>query len=243
MKLITLNTWGKSGPYQKRWNYLLETLQTLKPDVLCLQEVADDELTQLLQKTFQFKHHAAAYSAGLLLISKLPLSENLTIDYQHVSPSEKNYERKAVMTKVKVGNQNLIIANTHLAWRAEDRSVRNGQISELLKAVKKTGFPALICGDLNDIPESSILEETRLAEYENLLQAFQPEAITWDNRNPFIQSHSVRFPDRQVDYILIHNLAARILKTKDCVVTFDRHNQESIYPSDHYGIVAEFEVL
>ncbi len=240
MKLITLNTWGKDGPYQERWNYFLQELAASPPDVMCLQEVADDELTRLIQKFLRLSHHVSDYKAGLLIISKFPLSGSSTLVYQHVSPSEKNYERKALITKFAIGTHELLLANTHLAWREEDRPVRDGQISELLKTVKSKGLPSLICGDLNDIPESSPLELTRSAGYENLIQSFQPDTITWDNHNPFIQSHSVRFPDRQIDYILLQESVSQILKAKSCSVAFNRPNDKLIYPSDHYGISAEF---
>ena len=243
MKLITLNMWGKCGPYQKRWDYFLEQLKELSPDILCLQEVGDDELTEILVKTFRLNHFAAAYQAGLLTISRFPISEKQTLRYQSHSPQEPNYERSAVLTKINLGQYNLMVANTHLAWREDDRPTRDRQMEELLYVIKNTKLPSLICGDLNDIPESSPLEKCFEASYENLIQVREPDVITWDNQNPFIQTHCVKFPDRQIDYILVHEAASKILKVKTCRRTFDQPNEELIFPSDHYGLVAEFEVL
>lgn len=243
MKLMTLNTWGKCGPYQERWNYLLEDLIELKPDILCLQEVMNDELTQILNSTFGFTQSAHAYDSGLLILSNLALHDSHVVTYRHQSPSERNDERKAIIAKIKFGDKEVVIANTHLAWREEDRPVRDKQMKELLHAVGKIWLPSIICGDLNDIPESSPLEQIRAAGYENTLQIHHPEAITWDNRNPFIQSHSVRFPDRQIDYILVHESASKILKTVECQLAFNQANEKRIYPSDHYGIFARMESI
>ena len=240
MKLVTLNTWGKCGPYKERWEYFLRKLGNLSPDILCLQEVMDDELTKLLRNNLGFNHLASAYGAGLLMLSRFPIDKSNVLDYQHRSPSEINYERKAIITKMKIDKKDLVIANTHLAWREEDRPTRNGQVKELLETVKKMGFPSIICGDLNDIPESSPLEATMTADYENLIQRFHPDIITWDNNNPFIQTHSVRFPDRQIDYILIHESVSKILNADSCRRCFDQPNEKLIYPSDHYGVTAEF---
>lgn len=242
MRLITLNTWGKCGPYQERWRFLLEELGNLKPDVLCLQEVMDDELTRSLQKFLGFSNFIPSYEAGLLILSRFPLSDHRILSYQHRSPQEMDYKRNAITTKIKIGKIELVLANTHLAWREEDRPTRDGQITELLEAIKETCFPSIICGDLNDIPESLPLERTRTSGYENLLQIYQPDAITWDNRNLFIQTHNVKFPDRQIDYILTHESASRILKPKTCRRAFDQINEQLIYPSDHYGIFSEFKI-
>lgn len=240
---MTLNTWGKCGPYRERWDYLLLEVRNLSPDVLCLQEVVDGELTELLCRSLGFNQMVSAYTAGLLILSRFPILESNFLSYQHCSPSEKDYDRKAILSKIKIEHQDLVVANTHLAWREEDRPTRNVQINELLGAMKKMGFPSMICGDLNDIPESSPLEQARLAGYENLIERFHPDVITWDNKSPFIQSHAVRFPDRQIDYILIHASVSNVLKPKSCQLAFNIPNEKLIYPSDHYGLFAEFEIL
>ncbi len=241
MKLITLNAWGKNGPFKQRWDYFLEELAALKPDLLCLQEVIDDELTQRLRDVLDLRHWVSSYKAGLLILSQFPILDSRILSYQHCSSSEMNYERHAIITKIKIGKKELIIANTHLAWREEDRPTRDSQVRELLDAVKKTGFPTIICGDLNDTPESSPLKQAGMAGYENLIQTYHPGTITWDNSNPFIQTHSVKFPDRQIDYILTHESVSKILKPKTCRLAFNRLNDKLIYPSDHYGIFSEFE--
>ena len=108
---------------------------------------------------------------------------------------------------------------------------------ELLVAVQKSGSPSLICGDLNDVPASPVLKQTQTAGYENLTKRYHPSVITWDNHNLFIQMHHVKFPDRQIDYILV----SKILKPKACEVVFNRANAKQVYPSDHYGLLAEFD--
>jgi len=242
VKLITLNTWGKCGPYRERWNFSLAELEGLKPDLLCLQEVVDDELTQKLERLLGFTHTVSAYRAGLLLISRFPILEHQVLIYQHHSSFETVDERRAILAKIKIQDHELIIANTHLTWRVEDRLIRDEQARELLKAVEEAEPPSIICGDLNDVPDSLALKQIQTAGYENLIQNYDPKPITWDNQNPFIQSHSDKLPDRQIDYILIHQTVSRILKPKSCEVVFNRTNEKLIYPSDHYGLLAEFVV-
>lgn len=243
MKLITLNTWGKCGPYEERWNFFLAELERLKPDVLCLQEVADDELTQKLKKFLGFSDLVFDYRAGLLVMSRFPILDKRILIYQDYSPFETKDERRAILAKIKIQDQEFVIANTHLTWRPEDQLVRNEQARELLEAGKETEPPSLICGDLNDVPDSFALKQIQTAGYENLIQKYHPKSITWDNQNLFIQTHKVKFPNRQIDYILIHQTVSKILKPKSCEVVFNRTNEKSIYPSDHYGLLAEFQKI
>ena len=242
MKLITLNTWGKCGPYQERWNFLLKELARLKPDLLCLQEVVDDGLTQKLQKLLGLTHTVSAYKAGLLVMSRFPILEQRVLIYQDHSPFETKDERRVILAKIKIQNQELMITNTHLTWRVEDRLIRDEQVRELLEAVEEAELPSIICGDLNDVPDSLALKQIQTAGYENLIQNYHPKPITWDNQNLFIQTHKVKFPNRQIDYILMHQTTSKILKPKSCEVVFNRPNEKLIYPSDHYGLLAEFVV-
>ncbi len=246
MKLITLNTWGKCGPFRKRWDYFLKELERFSPDILCLQEVVNDELPKKIQHSFALNHIHSSYIAGLAIISRFPLLETDTLTYQTCSPLETDYERKVIFTKIKINDRNLVIANTHLAWREEDHPTREGQVKELLEVLKKLKDPSMITGDLNDVPESSPLVKVKTVGYKNLIEDFIPvnqKAVTWDNQNLFIQTHNVRFPDRQIDYILIHPSVSKILKPISCKVIFNRMNEKQIYPSDHYGIFAEFEIV
>ena len=240
MKLITLNTWGKCGPYQDRWNFFLAELKHIQPDLLCLQEVADDELTQKLEKLLGFTNVVSDYRAGLLVMSRFPISESRIMVYRDYSPFETKDERRAILAKIKIQDREFVIANTHLTWRTEDQLIRNEQARELLEADGESEPPSIICGDLNDVPDSFALKQIQTAGYENLIQKYNPKPITWDNQNLFIRTHKVKFPDRQIDYILIHQSVSKILKPKSCKIVFNRTNGKSIYPSDHYGLLAEF---
>lgn len=243
MKIITLNTWGKCGPYQDRWNFFLDELQPLMPDILCLQEVGDDELTKKIWNLYRPEKLKVlhAYDSGLLILSRFPVLDHKILTYHSFSPLERKDERKAIIAKIQINEHSITVANTHLAWREIDRAVRQEQIHELIDTVKQMKLPALITGDLNDIPESSPLEETRMAGYKNLLERYQTGAITWDNQNLFIQSHNVKFQNRQIDYLLTHESLKHFLRPKSCSVIFNQARNQMMYPSDHYGLIAEFE--
>ena len=240
MKIIMLNTWGHSGPYQKRWEVLFRELERYTPDVLCLQEVFQPELVQKLEKKFLFSHVLKSYEAGLVLMTQFPISSHQILNYKAISPNEQQ-NRQALLVGLKIHTKEIVIANTHLSWKAEDESVRHSQVQELLQAIANQGHLALLAGDFNDVAGSKPIEEIRKAGYVdlyNLLHAKKPK-ITWDNQNPFIQTHNVKFSDRQIDFLFLHNKLIKANTIKKCEIIFNRPDQNGIYPSDHYGVLAD----
>jgi endonuclease/exonuclease/phosphatase family metal-dependent hydrolase len=110
----------------------------------------------------------------------------------------------------------------------------------------KTGRPAALCGDFNSefsSPEHAYLRKSGFTD----TMAGMPDEKkpSWDNLSPFIQGHNFRFPNRRIDLILANkeflNIHAPIL----VAIAFNKptssgDSQNSIFPSDHYGIVGEF---
>lgn len=242
MKIATLNTWGNSGPYQERWNFLWQELHSLAPDVICLQEVFNPTLTEGIKTNLRFPFSAASLEAGLCVITRFPIVVEEILNYHVVSPLE-SYERSAILVTLEIGKEKLLIANTHLSWKLEDRQTRIAQIEELLQAVKKLKTCAILTGDFNDIPESTPIEKIKSAGFIDTFNSLHHTSagITWDNHNPFIRTHDVTFPNRRIDFLFAEEKLLRRHALKTCEVAFNRHNEEGIYPSDHYGLLAEIE--
>ncbi|MBI1978068.1 MAG: endonuclease/exonuclease/phosphatase family protein [Candidatus Omnitrophica bacterium] len=242
MNILTLNTWGNCGPWEDRWNFFLEELRKLNPDLIFLQELKDSFLADRIQNEIGIKHLCANYESGLFIASRIPFIFQEHLKYKTQSSTE-HEERRALICGIHAGNveHQILIANTHLSWRTEDGLVRLAQVKELLEVIQKKGDMALLAGDFNDVPNSQSIKKVIQAGYLNMLELLHPgEAnITWDNQNPFIQTHSVKFLDRQIDYLFANQnfLAQHPLET--CEIVFNHPNKKGIYPSDHYGIFAE----
>ena len=240
MKIVTLNTWGKYGPYQERWKVLLEELIWLKPDVICFQEVQDNTLIDQVKKSLSLPYASFAYEAGLVTIGRFPFFRENILKYKATTQIEKE-DRRAILVGLSVGLTQILIANTHLTWRLEDESIRLKQVQELLRAVQKESYPALLIGDFNDNPQSKPIQEIKEKGYCNLLELASPNGlrITWDNQNPFIQTHSIQFPDREIDFIFADQEFLRLNPLKTGKLVFNRRDPKAIYPSDHYGVFVE----
>ncbi len=245
MKIVTLNTWGKYGPYEKRFPLIVSELQKIKADVVCLQEVVDSELKDEIQASCHFHDFHECYPAGLLTFSNLPIEEKIIYRYKTISTNETN-DRRVILTKTTAQNKTLWIVNTHLSWRAEDDPVRLEQMKELLQCITQLTWNenTILTGDFNCTPDSLPIKILKEAGFIDLFSKLYPteSGFTWDNeRNPFLKTHSILFPDRRIDLILANQNFLHMFPLKKCELIFTKPAAGDIFPSDHFGVSAEFD--
>ncbi|MBI4387964.1 MAG: endonuclease/exonuclease/phosphatase family protein [Candidatus Omnitrophica bacterium] len=244
MKIITLNTWGKYGPYEKRFPLIVSELQKIKADVICLQEVVDAELKDKIQAFCHFRDFHECYPAGLLTFSDLPIEEKIIYRYKTISTNETN-DRQVVLIKTTVQNKTLWIANTHLSWRVEDEPIRLEQVKELLQCITQLTWNenTILTGDFNCTSDSAPIQKLKEAGLVDIFEKLHPKenGFTWDNdRNPFLKTHSVLFPNRRIDLMLANQHFLKNFSIKTCELAFTQPTDET-FPSDHFGGCAEFD--
>ena len=229
VKVLTLNMWGAFGPPERR-PVLREAILKTEANLLLLQEanVPDNLLDSLpYPERFHFPE------AGLAILSRFPAPEERRITYKVVSPLEPHL-RGALFARLDVDGKNLWAGATHLAWKAEDGATRLAQVEELLSFTAALTDPVLIGGDFNAAPADPPIRRMISAGFKDL---HSEGGITWDNQNPFIQSHSVRFPDRRIDYLFLRGQ----LPLVRCDVACRERGAGGLHPSDHYGVLALFQ--
>ena len=236
MKVLTLNAWGTQGP-PIRQSVLLNALCELDADILCLQEATIPGLLQSLPYSTCF--HSA--ESGLAILSRFPLLSRRKTTYPVVSPLEP-YRRQALFTELDTGIFPLWVVTTHLAWKAEDGVTRLAQVEGLLELVERLTDPLLLAGDFNSTVTEAPVQRILGSGFTDLFGSLHPSevGITWDNRNPFIQSHSVQFPDRRIDYLFLRKDPSSRLEPMACEIVCNVPGMEGLYPSDHYGVLATF---
>lgn len=242
MKIVTLNTWGTNGPFEKRFELIAGGLERIAPDIVCLQEVFEAALKNKIQERCGFPHGYETYPAGLVILSRFPFRKTKTHVYFAVSPYEK-FDRRAIFTEIEIGGKSALLANTHLSWKAEDKATRLAQVKEFIAQISKFGRPAIATGDFNSTPESEAVEEMKNAGFVELFGHLQPKenGFTWDNaRNPYLKTHSVIYPDRRIDLVMVRRELLPLLQPKSCELAFTKPDGEGVLPSDHFGVIAEF---
>lgn len=241
MRIATFNLWGKFGPYLERWALASRVLKRSKPDILCIQEaVHAASLDGVARAAGLSILTSDTEGTGLAILSRLASRSNKLVEYNTRSPFEP-YIRKFQCVEIGTGQKSFRVFNTHLSWKAPDDESRAGQAQELADYAGRQKTPAVLCGDFNCEYATAPLEPLKKRGYRDLLAATpDAERPTWDNANPFIQSHSKKFPNRRIDLILADADFLGQFPLKSARIAFDKPDAKGLYPSDHYGVIADF---
>ncbi len=237
MNVLTLNCWGTYGP-QGRLVVLAQAIRRLKADILCLQEATIPGLLESLDYPTCLQEP----ETGLAILSRFPVVEYRHIPYRTVSPLEEGF-RGVLLARLQVGSADLWVGTTHLSWKEEAEASRLGQVTELLKTAAPWEDRILLGGDFNATPDQEPIRLMGENRFVDLFYRLHPEdpGITWDNQNPFIQSHSVRFPNRRIDFLFLHKETARWCIPSRCDIVCQQPDITGFYPSDHYGVLATLD--
>ena len=244
MKILTLNTWHKSGPWRERWEVISAGLYDLEPDIVAFQELFTEDQTREVQERssypFLAHHHERS---GLVIMSRFPIRESAHHTMVAKSPFE-DYSRYVLWAEMEWEDRPLSLFNTHLSWKPEDGATRKAQMKELWAWARPNLKGAnVLVGDLNATPDSEeIAWLRRESEWADALKVFHPDepGYSWDNRNRFTAGHVPPLPDRRLDYIFVGGKALqKTLCASDLV--FTKPDARGIFASDHFGILAEFD--
>ncbi len=257
LKVLTWNIWWRYGPWQARHPAIVETLKQLDCDIIALQEVWQDETTNMAAElAAELGYHHVFYSSmerenlgfGNAILSRWPIvQDEMTMLYG----AEENGEgRLAIFAEIEGPRGSIPFFATHLNWRFEHSHIRQRQVADIARFVdarSSFSFPPIIGGDFNADPASEELRMLTgltscpvegLAFHDAWIASCnEGSGATWDNANPY--AAEVMEPNRRIDYIL-----TGCPQTRGCghvvsceVVAKDPVN--GVYPSDHYGVLAE----
>jgi endonuclease/exonuclease/phosphatase family metal-dependent hydrolase len=246
VKVLTLNLRHEQDRWPERFPLVVDVLRAENADVIGLQEVsfnirqahliADalnaDGRTQPYQVYVEAKWRDDL-DEGVGVLTRLPAAI-----YERIDLPEGG--RVAQHIGVEVGGQILHLINTHLHHRPmENESIRYPQMLALLAKMfgdETKNLPWILCGDLNSLKESETIQE----------------ALKW--MNPAHSDTTATFPTPlrageypkglalMIDYILYTSSHFRLLEARR---TADNAHPDdpTLYPSDHYGLVAVLEVV
>ena len=203
------------------------------PDIVALQEVDQGasrsrsvdqpaELSRLtnMQVCFGANIDLQGGRYGNAVLSRFPILHH----QNHLLPNMAGGEQRGfIEAEVKLSSSEapLLVLATHFDHRGDprERVASATAINQLIK--KKTGQPALLVGDLNDVSDS-----------ETLMRLTSTWTIT--NATP-LPTIPVGKPSRQIDFILFRPADRwRVLKTRVL---------SQAVASDHRAIVADLELL
>ncbi len=247
LTVVTLNLWHDSHEWPRRLPVILAEMRRIRPDVLCLQEVLQNP---------QLPNQART------------LADSLGCNLQFASvdgPERPKRYGNAVLTPHKViasGERNLepvddyrAVAHVRFAWRGravdaysthlhhtpEGGAIRTKQITHLLAYVDSThgDGPTVIAGDFNaelGSPEMDLVT----ARHVDAFMAVHPKA-GWSEAATFNPRFGV--DPGAIDHIFVVRSGGRRLHPVAAEVIFRTVGPDSVWASDHYGVVGRLRAV
>jgi len=155
---------------------------------------------------------------------------------------------------------------THLHYRLDDGLARERQVLAIDDAIRTlrtdTSPPQILCGDMNATPDSDEMRFLRgLSTLGGRRTHFQDawlrlhrepgpgdgpaQGITWSSENTLTRPLRSLDMDRRIDYVYVTSRKKDGRGTvRDCrVVLTEREGSDDICASDHYGVLADVQVV
>ena len=255
IKVLTFNTWGVPLEVWDTWRYAaaMRAIEKLNPDFVVLDEVFSLKGKKAYQ-SYLYPYMANGprmfpklSSGGTRILSKYPFDSVASLVYQHCASSDCLSRKGAAIVTVTLPSGKILnLAGTHLDSGGTD-DLRTDQLRQLkifTDYYADPKAPLLIAGDFNCGPKSSTYqyarEQMQLSDSWTETHPATDLGLTYDSyQNHYahdyeIKTHDLMIVDR-IDF-MFHQGAIKPVSTE---VIFN--TEDSLY-SDHYGILAEFEI-
>lgn len=261
LRVLSLNIWHRRGPWEARRELIREGIAELSPDLIGLQEVLQRDGRSQADEIAEGLGYDVAYGAaatyedgeqfGNAVLSRFPIRRSQVFPLPDCGT---NQRRAALFAECDSPAGVIPFFVTHLNWRFHEGVVREAQVVELAAKIKAhapiAGIPPIVVGDFNAQPESAEIRYLRglqslagtsffLADCYAL--AGSGPAHTFDPRRNAYAGTEKEYP-RRIDYVFVRGpkedgsgaaLSAKVVLTDP---------KDGVWPSDHYGVLAEIEI-
>lgn len=245
VKVVTLNLRGNANRWQERFPLVIDELLASDADIIALQEVRlKIDQHHLIANKLNQSSKSEDYHAHLCedwydphILANAFLSRIPVIEHERIELPE-GY-RTAQRILVNIDGQQVNIVNTHLHHKPyRDESIRHQQMQMILNWVQDFGHPFILLGDMNARPDSSTIElakQSLKSAYEEIHKV-EPK-ITF----PTPLRADEKMTPRTIDYIFY--TSPLNAKTCDLIGLKPHAEDDTLYLSDHYGLVAELHLF
>lgn len=264
LRVLTWNLWWRFGPWEERRPAIAATLARLDADVICLQEVWDDDAVCFAAELAESLglHHVYGSRLDLdevrfgnAILSRWPITSHEVLPLP--APGDADERRTCVRADIDGPRGALQVYSTHLNWRFDQSHVRQDQVRAIAAFVARSRAegthttPPILCGDFNAAPDSdevrmltgrATVPEPRLVfhdawEVAGRPSGSSPTGMTWSNDNPYARLDLE--PDRRIDYVFAGwPKAGGAGHVTDCTVE-GLEPVDGVVPSDHLAVLAE----
>ncbi len=248
MKILSLNLRHNQDRWEERLPLVVDALHNEEADIIGFQEVwLGFQQAHMIADRLNQQTPDRPYSVfvepkwgenpveGIGILSRLPV-----IDHQRLELPEG--ERIAQSIRVEIDGQTVDIANTHLHHRPEkDEVIRLPQMETLLRWMfGQENRRWILTGDMNAAPTTSTIQLTkkRLASTYEVVHGREP-ITTFPT--PLVTG-GYTGSSIAIDYIFFDPSFLRV-KAAQVIANKAHPDDNQLYPSDHYGLMAEIEII
>ncbi|HUH06303.1 MAG TPA: endonuclease/exonuclease/phosphatase family protein [Egibacteraceae bacterium] len=236
LRVLTLNLWGVNESVEQRMPALIDYLRAAPADIVALQEVdswgsasqADHVAEALGLRAHVIRSGPDGVGGeGLAVLSAVQSDPVATV---HLPSVDGDHARALQVVDVRLPWGVVRVGNTHLTWPLDADQGRAQQARAIAEALAGWDGPAVVLGDLNDVPRSpalSVLEEAGFIDAFGA--AASTDRATFDQANPYMWQHELA--GRRVDHILARGLRP---VAADVILT----GEDAPIVSDHFGVRA-----
>ena len=257
VRVVTWNVWWRFGDWELRQGAILQTLEDLDADVVCLQEVWSAETGE--DQVRDFATHLGmshvrtperwwkGHSFGNAILSKYPIIDS---ESTQLPPTDGPGTRWALSASLSRGDTSIPVICSHLDHRFDQSQRRQEQVTAIFDLVAArhdpAGHPVVLAGDFNATPNSDEIRMITgdaptpvqgLAMTDAWPQCNDSPGWTWDRANPYLPSAA--WPQRRLDYVFVSwprpvplgNISSAFLAGVQPV--------KNIIPSDHWAVVVD----
>lgn len=200
---------------------------------------------------------------GLAILSLAPLIDTRVIVLPDPRPGD---VRILLSGLVETDGGPVWVHTTHLHYKLDDGTARERQVCAIDAAIRaertNDSPPQIVCGDFNATPDSDEIRFLRgLTTLEGRRTHFQDawlrlhrepdpgqgpaEGITWSSENELTRPLRSLDIDRRIDYVFVTSRKKDGRGTVHAcrVVLTERDGADRICASDHYGVLADVQVV
>ncbi len=261
LRVLTLNIWNRQGPWEERLEVIRAGIRELDPDLVGLQEIIDyngrtqaDDIREGLgyEAAFGVAHdHGGGVGFGNAVLSRWPIQATRVFPL----PVGTSAERRSLLFAAIASPYGTIpFFVTHLNWMLHDGYAREQQVVAVAAHVKASapiaGLPPIVVGDFNAEPDAAEIRFMRgLQSLERQSTYFadcfglagEGPGYTFDAReNPF--AAPTHEPPRRIDYVFVRGPDSRVRGEPLSARVVMNQPRGGIYPTDHYGVLAEISI-
>lgn len=246
LTVVTLNLWHDKQDWPRRQDSIIATLESLRPDVVLLQEVLQDkDLTNQAQSLaqalgYQYRFYSSDPPAQARRYGNAILTRHriLAIAQQPLQPLD-DY-RIAGFASIEIDGRPVNVYVTHLHYKPEGGDIRRQQVDGLVDFIAATRghAPSLLGGDFNTTDSAPELQPL-LPMFASAYPAAHPGQPLDTPEHTTLNPHLDHWPQR-VDHLFFQQGAFRVLESR---IIFDQPETGGSWASDHFGLLARLQPL